>query len=101
MVSMRNRESIEEYLSSPDFDCENLSIEETEEAYLLTSLRTSDGIDKREYLTRFGKDFDSQYFPRLSLIPEESYINGKENFRVTEKGMLTLDSIILSLSLAI
>ena len=101
MVSMRNRESIEEYLSSPDFDCENLSIEETEEAYLLTSLRTSDGIDKREYLTRFGKDFDSQYFPRLSLIPEDSFINDKESFRVTEKGLLTLDSIILSLSLAI
>ena len=101
MVTMRNRETLEEYFSSPSFDCQELSLEETEESFLLTSLRTKKGIGKKEYKARFGKDFDLVYSDRITLLEENSYINDENRFRVTEKGMLTLDSIILTMAMAI
>ncbi|MGN1164547.1 MAG: coproporphyrinogen-III oxidase family protein [Candidatus Ornithospirochaeta sp.] len=101
MVSMRNRETLEEYFSSPSFDCVELTEGETEESYLLTALRTDVGISKREYMIRFGKDFDSVYSERISLLDRDVYVNDENRFRITEEGMLTLDGIILTLSMAI
>ena len=72
MVVMRNTESIEEYFSTHAFNVSNLTKIETEESYLLTTLRTIDGIDKKEYRERFNKDFDDTYMDRISLLNPES-----------------------------
>lgn len=100
-VTMRNQESIEEYLSSPSFNCERLNRVEVEESFLLTALRTSDGINKNKYFDRFEKSFDEIYSSRIYNIDKSFYINNENKFALTEKGMLFLDSIILTLSLSI
>ena len=101
MVVMRNTESLEEYLSSHAFDVSPLTKDETEESYLLTSLRTREGIDKKEYCDRFLKDFDSTYGERIKALDKDTYIDTDNCFSITEKGMLVLDSIILSLAMSI
>ena len=101
MTVMRNTESLEEYFDTHAFNVSSLTKEETEESYLLTTLRTKKGIDKDEYRERFGKDFDSTYQERIHLLDKETYINSDTNFSVSEKGMLTLDYIILTLSMSI
>lgn len=100
-VSMRNQESIEEYMASPSFNCERLDRTEVEESFLLTALRTSEGIDKRGYSSRFDKDFDETYSSKISLIDKSFFVDNEKSFALTEKGMLFLDSIILTLSLSI
>lgn len=101
MTVLRNTESLEEYFHSQAFDVSPLSKDETEESYLLTTLRTSEGINKEEYSERFQKDFDLVYGNRISILDKESYVNDHKTFKVTEKGMLTLDYIILTLSMSI
>ena len=101
MTVMRNTESLEEYFDTHAFNVSSLTKDETEESYLLTTLRTKKGIDKDEYRERFGKDFDSTYQERIHLLDKETYINSDTNFSVSEKGMLTLDYIILTLSMSI
>lgn len=100
-VSMRNQESIEDYFSSPSFNCERLNTREVEESFLLTKLRTSEGINKKKYFERFEKSFDETYSSRISLIDKAFYTDNENTFSLTEKGMLFLDSIILTLSLSI
>ena len=101
MTVMRNTESLEEYFDTHAFNVSGLTKEETEESYLLTTLRTKKGIDKKEYRERFDKDFDSTYQDRIEQLDKETYINSDTNFSVSEKGMLTLDYIILTLSMSI
>lgn len=100
-VSMRNQESIEEYLASPSFNCERLNTREVEESFLLTALRTSEGINKKKYFDRFDKCFDEAYSSKISVIDKSFYVNNENTFALTEKGMLFLDYIILTLSLSI
>lgn len=100
-VTMRNKEDIDSYLESPDFDCERLSKKETEESYLLTSLRTSKGIDKNEYCTRFSSSFDETYREAISHLDEKWYENSPSFFHLTEDGMMMLNTVILTLSMVI
>ena len=101
MTVMRNTESLEEYFSTHAFNVSKLNKEETEESYLLTTLRTNKGIDKEEYRERFNKDFDSTYQERISILDKDTYFNDTDRFVVNEKGMLVLDYIILTLSMSI
>ena len=101
MVVMRNTESIEEFFQTHAFNVSSLNKDDAAASYLLTTLRTNRGIDKEEYKERFNKDFDSVYEERISILDRESYVNNEKSFIVTEKGMLTLDSIILTLSMSI
>ena len=101
MVVMRNTESLEEFFSTHAFNCERLTTDETEESYLLTALRTKYGIDKEEYRQRFCRDFNEFYNEKISLLDVRDYSDTPSSFIITERGMLTLDSIILTLSLAI
>lgn len=100
-ISMRNTEDLFTYLKDPAFNCVRLSKEETEEELLLTSLRISDGIDKAEYKKRFGFDFDERYKDGIEMLDCSDYINDENAFRLTEEGMMRLDSIILRLALSI
>ena len=100
-TTMRNRETIEDFIRSPEFDCENLTKEETEESYLLTALRTKDGIDKAYYSSRFGLSFDDLYSERIATLNSRWYINTEDTFSLTENGMLMLNTIILTLSMVL
>ena len=100
-VSMREPETIEEYIRKPELTCFNLTREETEEEVLLTSLRTIYGIDKGEYSKRFGKDFDALYSERISALDPDCYIDSPDRFSLTEEGFLKLDRIILEMAMAL
>lgn len=100
-VSMKEPETIEEYIRKPKLTCFNLTREETEEEVLLTSLRTIYGIDKGEYSKRFGKDFDALYSERISALDPDCYIDSPDRFSLTEEGFLKLDRIILEMAMAL
>ncbi len=99
-VSMRNTEDMDAFLLHPQFDCERLKREETIESYLITALRRVNGIDKDEYLMRFSSSFDETYQERIDLLDKAWYINTPSSFSLTHSGMLMLNSVILTLSLA-
>ena len=101
VTSMRESETIAEYLSSPALMCTPLSLQETEEEYLLAALRTKDGIDKAEYEKRFGHSFSSVYSDAISRIDKDSYIDSNESFALIEKGFMTLDWIILEMAMGL
>jgi len=101
IVSMRNQEDIFSYIKDPAFSCERVDGQQVEEEVLLTGLRLKSGIDKKEYKERFGIDFDSRYYDKLSLLEKSDYIDNDNSFSLTERGMLRLDRIILTLAMAL
>ena len=100
-LSMRNTEDIDSFLSKNEFNCERLTKSETEESYLITSLRRDKGIDKAEYNKRFFQSFDETYKSRISNLDSSWYVNGPSSFFLTQEGMLMLNTVILTLSLAL
>lgn len=101
VVSMRENESLSDYLRMPAKTYSELTAEEAEEEYLLTCLRTKDGIDKKEYQARFSVSFDSRYASFLPRLEKAWYDNSKSRFALTEEGFLFLDKIILELAMGI
>ncbi|MBR1919212.1 MAG: coproporphyrinogen III oxidase family protein [Spirochaetales bacterium] len=101
IVSSREADSLSQYLASPSFDSVELTAEEAEEEYLLTTLRTVYGIDKREYEKRFDRRFDERYRNFISDLDSELYVDDDAHFALTVQGFLLLDSVILSLAMAI
>ena len=101
VVSMRDSETLEEFLQNPQMTCTPLTREETIEEYLLTALRTSDGIDKAEYSERFSSSFDEIALCVTERYGSDMYINDSEHFALTEKGFMMLDRIILSLAMGL
>lgn len=101
VVSSREKDSLAEYLAHPSFDSVALTKEETVEEVVMTALRTKWGIDKAEFLRRFGQDFDSIFSSRVASLEEEWYLDTPESFRLTRQGLLVLDQIIVSLFLAL
>lgn len=99
IVSMRNTENLHDYLVDPAFECNPLDLRESQEEYLLVSLRIKDGIDKIEYGKRFGVDFDSRYKDAIKTLQSDDYIDSEESFSLTESGMMKLDRIILTLAM--
>ncbi len=100
-VSMRNTEDLDSFISKPEFNCEKLTQSETEESYLITALRRDSGIDKQEYNKRFSSSFDETYNSRLDNLDSSWYVNTPQSFFLTEEGMLMLNSVILTLSMAL
>ena len=92
---------MEKYIENPSFDAYALSQEELGEEYLLTNLRTKDGINRKEYEMRFAESFDDRFGSFISDLDPSWYIDTAEGFSLTEEGFLVLDSIILKLAMAI
>lgn len=100
-VSMADSYPLSAFLKGPEMRCEILTKDETEEEYLLTKLRTIDGIEFGEYRKRFGCSFAERYSEGIKGLDRGCYEMTGESFHVTEKGMMILNSVILSLSLCI
>ena len=74
-----------------------LSNTEAQEEYLLTKLRTKDGIDKAIYRERFKVDFNTIYQESIKDLDKSYYLETEKAFSLTEKGFLMLDTIIFTL----
>lgn len=101
IVSSRQAETLDEYLKDPSFHSIVLTENEGEEEFLLAALRTKDGIDKAEFISRFGHDFDMCFAPFIERLDPSLYRNSAASFSVTAEGFMVLDSIILELAMAI
>ena len=100
VASYHENEDVNAFIQSEKSSFEELSRTEGALEYLMVSLRTKWGLDKKELLERFEIDFDSTFTSVLKELDKDCYLNTENNFSLTEKGWMILDSIILSLSMA-
>ncbi|MDY4066694.1 radical SAM family heme chaperone HemW [Bullifex sp.] len=101
VISLREKDSVEDYIKDPSFDAYRLSTEELEEEYLLTHLRVKEGISKKDYQKRFSKNFDSVYKNFIKNLDKELYIDNCDSFSLTKEGILVENQVILTLAMAI
>ena len=101
VISLREKESVEEYIKDPSFNAYYLNEEELEEEYLLTHLRVKEGINKEEYFNRFSHSFDDVYNSFIKNLDETLYVNDEKCFRLTKEGFLVENQVILTLAMAI
>ena len=101
VISARNKETVDAFIEKPELDCDYLSKVEEEEEYLMLRLRVKEGIDKRAYHERFGYDFDKRFGDQISQLNPLWLDNDNDHLALTENGLLFLDSIILTLVMAI
>lgn len=99
MVSSRESESLDGYLSDPSFRSVRLSRQEAVEEYLMTCLRTRWGLDKEEFSRRFSSSFDDLFSSAVSTLEPEWYHDGADRFRLTRDGIMVLNRILLALFL--
>lgn len=99
IVSSRESESLDGYLSDPSFSSVRLSREEAVEEYLMTCLRTRWGLDKEEFSRRFSSSFDDLFSSAVSTLEPEWYNDGPDRFRLTRDGIMVLNRILLALFL--
>lgn len=106
-IRRNNPADIKSYISHflnhtpvPFYHEENLNLEELREEYILTRLRTTRGICLYDYAIKFGNNAIYRLSPAIrkwqkngSLIFDNGYI------RLTSKGFMLSDAIILDLSL--
>lgn len=95
-----NKQNIKSYLKCKDF----AEIQETEILdkktlmfeYLMTGLRTSEGVNSNEFFMRFGEDME-KFLPRnTELLIEQGKMQKKEHFyRLSPEGMLFLNQILV------
>lgn len=101
VVSSREKETLDEYLLNPSFDSVRLTREEALEEYLMTVLRTKWGLDKKEFTSRFGVDFDSLFSDRIRQLDASWYEDGKDTFRLTREGVMVMNRVLVTLFLAL
>lgn len=99
IVSSRESESLDGYLSDPSFRSVLLSRQEAVEEYLMTCLRTRWGLDKEEFFRRFSSSFDDLFSSAVSTLEPEWYHDGPDRFRLTRDGIMVLNRILLALFL--
>ena len=99
IVSSRESESLDGYLSDPSFSSVRLSREEAVEEYLMTCLRTRWGLDKEKFSRRFSSSFDDLFSSAVSTLEPEWYNDGPDRFRLTRDGIMVLNRILLALFL--
>ena len=100
IYSAHVEENLSLYLKDPSLRYEHLKKDECSLEYIMVSLRTKWGIDKKELLERFSIDFDSTFSGSLKELDKNWYSNTMESFSLTEEGWMMLDSITLALFMA-
>lgn len=101
VVSSREKETLEDYLTHPSFDSIRLTHEEVLEEYLMTVLRMKWGLDKKEFATRFSTDFDSLFSDRIRQLDSSWYEDDKDTFRLTREGVMVMNRVLVTLFLAL
>lgn len=82
-----NLSSVRQYLTSTEFESEHLSDDDLHNEYIMTRLRTADGIVLSDYRQRFGAE-----------LPEcESLQNDGRRAYILEEDMFTSDGVMSSL----
>lgn len=67
----------------------------TEEEYIMLGLRLSEGITRRGFFSRFGRDIPEHYFLTAKKMSRHGLMNVTENgFSLTEKGFLLSNAVI-------
>ena len=95
-----NDQDLHQYARGPlasGYQVEHLGWKEEVEEYLLTGLRLVWGIDKETFRLRFSRDFDALFSRQIAEMDQAYYTDDGRHFSLTEKGMMVLDSILLSL----
>jgi len=76
---------------------EILNINELEQEYIMLAMR-SKGINIKEFINKFGEDFFIRNKNHLDEIVSKGYlIQTDEFFRLTQKGFLVCDEILINL----
>lgn len=75
------------------FEKETLSPEQRLHEYIMTSLRTSEGMDLKNIENHFGKEHKDYITKKLSEIDFEWYLHKDETICLTDKGKLFADRI--------
>lgn len=101
ITSVRNNQSLYEYIKESVYEKESLSTSQSVCEYLLASLRTRWGLDKDEFKTRFDLSFDEVFKDALTRIDDQMYIDSRKSFCLNEKGFLFSDALISSLAMAV
>lgn len=77
---------------------ETVSNEENVEEFLLTNLRLEKGFSLNEFKTRFNKEFKDEYKEEISKLIKDGLLEIDDfNVKATDKGILLLDRILLTL----
>lgn len=70
----------------------------TEEEFIMLMLRTSRGINLKEYQSLFGKLTDDDFYNKVELLAKLGYIEYDDNsIKLTEKGFLLSNTVIAEL----
>lgn len=80
------------------YDEEQLSDKDKYNEYLLTALRTDEGVHAEEIREKFGEKLESYFIKGISKYAEKGHIEVERGrYRLTDTGMFISDSIISSL----
>lgn len=96
-----NIADISAYINDPitSFTSETLSDEELREEYILTRLRTREGIDMHDYAERFGSDaYRRLMHSSIPSLNAGTLRLDDDRLHLTQAGILVSDAIILSLA---
>jgi oxygen-independent coproporphyrinogen-3 oxidase len=93
---MENSNNMECYLDGSFVENEkDISLSEREFEFIMLGLRTSKGISKSEFFTRFGIDFDEKYGEKVKKLEKLEYFsqNG-QNLALNERGFEVSNMIL-------
>ncbi|WP_277465229.1 radical SAM family heme chaperone HemW [Parabacteroides sp. PF5-6] len=82
----------------PDLEREILTVSDQYNDYIITRLRTSDGIDLREIASLFGADYqDYCYKQSHPFLDKGLLVRDEERLRLTRRGIFLSDSLMREL----
>jgi oxygen-independent coproporphyrinogen-3 oxidase len=77
---------------------ERVTISDLESEYVMLRMRLSDGVDKREYTSMFGFDFDARYGEKLKKYVDAGFVvNSEERCAFTTDGMYISNTVLSSI----
>ena len=103
-VNYTNESNLTTYGNSEPFTTylrEELTQLEMMESHLMMGLRTSKGIDKREWFKRYAVELNTLFEKPIKALQNDErhlIVDRNENFSLTKEGFMLLDAIILYLA---
>lgn len=101
IVSSREADTLEGWLSNPSFKSEALTAPEAAEEWLICRLRTRGGCRKAELFERFGFDWDQTFREALSGLDPKLYNDDGQFFSLTRDGLMLTNQVLLELALCL